>query len=67
MPTLRGVTGMTEAEWLEGDNARDLLGRLPVPPGSPRKLRLFAVACCRLSRQLLRDPGHRGGARRSPS
>jgi hypothetical protein len=49
---------MTEAEWFACDDARELIGR-GIPNASARKLRLFAVACCRCSRQLLRNPDHR--------
>jgi hypothetical protein len=37
---------MTEAEWLSGTHPRPLLRHLGLK-GSGRKLRLFAVACCR--------------------
>jgi hypothetical protein len=43
---------MTEAEWLTCQDAREMLGRCP-HGFSPRKMRLFTVACCRCSRQLL--------------
>jgi hypothetical protein len=43
---------VTEAEWLACEDAREMLGRC-THPISQRKLRLFAVACCRCSRQLL--------------
>ncbi len=49
---------MTEAEWLAGEDARDLVQRELHGAGA-RKLRLFAVACCRCSRQLLLDKTHR--------
>src|SRR5436309_3273112 len=48
---------MTEADWLESTDLRAMLWRVsppawhrsspPVRKASPRKLRLFAVACCR--------------------
>jgi hypothetical protein len=43
---------MTEAEWFACGDAREILGRTQ-HSFSARKLRLFAVACCRCSRQLL--------------
>jgi hypothetical protein len=36
-----------------------MLGAAPIPNASDRKRRLFAVACCRLCRQLMRNPSHR--------
>jgi hypothetical protein len=38
---------MTEAEWLTSENSRSMLDHLLDIPVSDRKLRLFAVACCR--------------------
>ena len=49
---------MTEAEWVACDDARDLVHR-GIPGATARKLRLFAVACCRCSRQLLLNKDHR--------
>jgi hypothetical protein len=49
---------MTEAEWFACEDARELVQRV-LHSGSSRKLRLFAVACCRCSRQLLLDKDHR--------
>jgi hypothetical protein len=49
---------MTEAEWFACEDARDLIQRV-LHSESGRKLRLYAVACCRCSRQLLLDKDHR--------
>jgi hypothetical protein len=50
---------MTEEEWwLTCEDAREMLGRVTHDFGA-RKLRLFAVACCRCSRQLLLNADHR--------
>src|SRR5262245_29966110 len=46
--------GLTEAEWLSGSGPRALLGHLG-DRASERKLRLFAVACCRRISHLLRE------------
>jgi hypothetical protein len=49
---------MTEAEWLkQGASILRLEGALGWP--SPRKQRLFAVACCYHIRHLLSDPWRR--------
>ncbi len=45
---------MTEAEWLECDQPQAMLDSLP-DEASVRKLRLFAVACCRRVWRLLSD------------
>jgi hypothetical protein len=49
---------MTEEDWWKCIDARAMLvcGLLRT---SPRKLRLFAVACCRACPRLLSDPSHR--------
>lgn len=49
---------MTEAEWLACDDPREMIGRV-LHSASARKLRLFAVVCCRCSRQLLLNSDHR--------
>ena len=51
---------MTENEWLACGDAREMIlsGTLD-RAGGPRKLRLLAVACCRCSRQLMRNTDHR--------
>jgi hypothetical protein len=50
---------MTEAEWFACEDARDMV-QSDARITSARKLRLFAVACCRCSRQLLLNASHRG-------
>jgi hypothetical protein len=45
---------MTEEEWLESEIPQAML-RVVTPVTSPRKLRLFACACCRRVWHLLRD------------
>jgi hypothetical protein len=47
------MTPMTEVEWLACADPRTILNRLRKP--SSRKLRLFAVACCRSVWVLLKD------------
>jgi hypothetical protein len=49
---------MTEAEWLACEDAREMI-QCVLHSESARKLRLFAIACCRCSRQLMRDKKHR--------
>jgi hypothetical protein len=49
---------MTEAEWLACHSPKAMLEFLRARVG-PRKLRLFAVACCRRVRPLLTDPRSR--------
>jgi hypothetical protein len=49
---------MTEAEWFACEDARELVQRV-LHSASGRKLRLYAVACCQCSRQLLLDKDHR--------
>jgi hypothetical protein len=46
---------MTEADWLASDDPSALLSFLG-DKASARKVRLFAVACCRRVRHLLTDP-----------
>jgi hypothetical protein len=50
---------VTEAEWLTGTDPRPLLEHLGRKARS-RKLRLFAVACCRRAWKRLRDEACRG-------
>ena len=50
---------MTESEWLACGDAGPMLEFIE-GAASNRKLRLFAVACCRASRQLMLNEGHRG-------
>jgi hypothetical protein len=47
-------TAVTEAEWLNGDDPRPMLAYL-VKRLSPRKLRLFSIACARLRWRSLSD------------
>jgi hypothetical protein len=47
---------LTESEWLTGTNAAELVAGLPALAGGERKLRLFAVACCRRMAHRLSDP-----------
>ena len=49
---------MSEDEWLACSSVWDMFGRFRFE-ASPRKLRLFAVACCRCSRRLLSNGDHR--------
>ncbi len=49
---------MTEAEWLSCQDPGRMLASLR-GKASPRKLRLFACACCRLIWDLLRNPAER--------
>src|SRR5258708_38731518 len=49
-----GVAAMMEADWLESSDPESLLNQLGFTV-SERKLRLFACACCRCSRQLLKN------------
>src|SRR5919202_6131203 len=48
---------MTEAEWFTGDDPTPMLEFL-AGRASARKLRLFAVACCRATWQRLDQPAH---------
>jgi hypothetical protein len=50
---------MTEAEWLNAREAFDLYWHPCATAGRLRKLRLAAVACCRLAADLLPDPASR--------
>jgi hypothetical protein len=50
---------MTEAEWRNGGSPEAMLNYLG-PGACPRKLRLYAVACCRRVWHLLRDEHSRG-------
>jgi hypothetical protein len=50
---------MNEAGWLTCSNVQDLLGHKGEKRRSGRKLRLFAVACCRRGWELLVDPRSR--------
>lgn len=47
-----------EEEWLACNSVWDMFGRFDFE-ASPRKLRLFSVACCRRSRPLLKNTAHR--------
>ena len=48
---------MTEAEWLEGQDPYELLGSITKQyTFRERKMRLFAVACCRRILHLLPQP-----------
>src|SRR5262245_33709309 len=49
-----GGRPMTEEEWLACRSLREMLGII-LPSQSDRKLRLFAVACCRLIQQVFPD------------
>jgi len=51
---------MTEAEWNACNDPKPMLGFLR-GRGNDRKLRLFAVACCRRVWHLLDDPRSREG------
>jgi hypothetical protein len=48
---------VTEAEWLAGERPWDVRGWF-ANTLSPRKLRLFACACCRNVAHLAREPGY---------
>src|SRR6266511_949399 len=50
---------MTEAEWLAAPDPGPMLDYL-LRPASPRKLRLFAAACCRRVEHLLLTAEGRG-------
>lgn len=52
------VTGVNEAEWLACTDPWEMLEFLE-RRASDRKLRLFAVACCRRAWPLSSDPRHR--------
>jgi hypothetical protein len=49
---------VNEAEWLASKDVWEMFGGVSVE-ASPRKLRLFAVACCRCSESLLSNADHR--------
>src|SRR4051812_28260968 len=51
---------MTEAEWLACDDPLTML-KLPATD-SPRRRRLFVVACCRRGASVVTDPGRRAVA-----
>jgi hypothetical protein len=53
-----GRAAVTEAEWMACDDPKEMLNFL-WDKESDRKLRLFTVACCRCSRQLLLNKDHR--------
>jgi hypothetical protein len=50
---------MTEADWLDSADPGPMLRFLREQPGHERKLRLFAVACCRRLAPLVADPDRR--------
>ncbi len=47
---------MTEAEWLDTHDTKRLLDRIPARIASPRKMRLFIVACCRTPAEPIQVP-----------
>src|SRR5262249_40337207 len=50
---------MTEAEWLAGENANQMIQFFWNRPHSARKLRLLSVACCRLYWEKVPEEGRR--------
>jgi hypothetical protein len=50
---------MTEADWLVSTDPEPMLRFLRQQPGHERKLRLFAVACCRRLAPLVAEPSRR--------
>jgi hypothetical protein len=59
IPELPTGAGMTEAEWLNTPDSQRMLTALSGFRASARKLRLFAVACCRRGWDNLRFAAHR--------